>query len=293
LRQGGALTSGNGLSRGQLLRLESCFKKVGSCFTVETLLLTPTGSKPIEEFRVGDLVLARDEWWPEGPVEAKVVEAVFVRTGRILHLHVGGRVIRTTGEHPFYAQAKGWVAAAELVKGDRLSSHDGQWVAVEEVFDTNEYETVYNVRIADFHTYFIGTEEWTFSVWAHNANVCQVSTSESSGEVTVKVLNPFRRGSRKSREFIAYMRRWNKELKEEGSLTRVKLSGKDRARANAWAKRERRKYPKKYKRKSVAHPPDAAAGGAVEPSIGNGMALSHEVNNWFSHVTQAIPVNTT
>jgi hypothetical protein len=41
---------------------------------------------------------------------------------------------------------------------------------VEEVFDTGQYETVYNVRIADYHTYFVGGEDWGFSVWAHNNN---------------------------------------------------------------------------------------------------------------------------
>ena len=52
--------------------------------------------------------------------------------------------------------------------GDLLSSHDGQWVPVDDLLDTGEYEQVYNLRIADFHTYFVGTRDWTFSVWSHN-----------------------------------------------------------------------------------------------------------------------------
>jgi hypothetical protein len=28
--------------------------------------------------------------------------------------------------------------------------------------------TVYNLRVADFHTYFVGSEDWGFSAWAHN-----------------------------------------------------------------------------------------------------------------------------
>jgi hypothetical protein len=55
-----------------------------------------------------------------------------------------------------------------LQVGDLLSSHDGQWVAVKEVYDTGEYETVYNLRVETFHTYFVGGEDWGFSVWAHN-----------------------------------------------------------------------------------------------------------------------------
>jgi hypothetical protein len=36
------------------------------------------------------------------------------------------------------------------------------------VVAAGSYETVYNIRVADFATYFVGCEEWGFSVWAHN-----------------------------------------------------------------------------------------------------------------------------
>jgi hypothetical protein len=41
-------------------------------------------------------------------------------------------------------------------------------VTVEEVYETGEYETVYNLQVADFHTYFVGGDGWAFDVWAHN-----------------------------------------------------------------------------------------------------------------------------
>jgi hypothetical protein len=55
-----------------------------------------------------------------------------------------------------------------LIPGDRLLCADGQWVAVEEVLDTGEWEVVYNLRITDYHTYFVGDWDWGFSVWSHN-----------------------------------------------------------------------------------------------------------------------------
>jgi len=64
---------------------------------------------------------------------------------------------------------RGWVFARELVAGDKLSTHEGRWVTVEAVTDSGEVTTVYNVRVADYHTYFVGCQEWGFSVWAHNA----------------------------------------------------------------------------------------------------------------------------
>src|SRR5262249_35098235 len=86
----------------------------------------------------------------------------------ILHLHVGGQVIKTTAEHPFWVDARGWVDARDLRQGDLLCGHDGRFLPVEDVYDTGEDEAVYNMRIADYHTYFVGCLEWGFSVWAHN-----------------------------------------------------------------------------------------------------------------------------
>jgi hypothetical protein len=54
-------------------------------------------------------------------------------------------------------------------------------VAVEDLLDTGEYETLYNLRVADHHTYFVGSREWGFSVWAHNA--CVYQAVDDSGQV--------------------------------------------------------------------------------------------------------------
>ncbi len=61
------------------------------------------------------------------------------------------------------------MAAGELRPGDLLVSHDGRRVAVVELYDTGQYECVYNLAIRSFHTYFVCDESWPFSVWAHNA----------------------------------------------------------------------------------------------------------------------------
>src|SRR5262249_3519647 len=80
-----------------------------ACFTAGTPLLTPEGSKLIEEFQPGDQLLSRSEFDEDGAVVAKAVEETFTRTARIWRLKAGGRVIRTTEEHPFYVPGVGWV----------------------------------------------------------------------------------------------------------------------------------------------------------------------------------------
>ena len=42
-------------------------------------------------------------------------------------------------------------------------------MTVEAVCDSGTIETVYNCRVAEYHTYFVGSADWQWSVWAHNA----------------------------------------------------------------------------------------------------------------------------
>jgi hypothetical protein len=52
--------------------------------------------------------------------------------------------------------------------GDLLLTQDGKIVPVEEVESSGKIETVYNFRVADYHTYFVSATEDGASVWAHN-----------------------------------------------------------------------------------------------------------------------------
>src|SRR5439155_21136472 len=119
------------------------------CFPAGTLLLTPTGDKSIEQFRPGDLILSAPEDNPEAPPEAKRVEKVFTNVSALVELHVGGRVIRTTSQHPFFVLGRGWTAAGQLMPGDRLRSHNERLVVLDRIVCLAEETPVYNLRIAD------------------------------------------------------------------------------------------------------------------------------------------------
>jgi filamentous hemagglutinin len=65
--------------------------------------------------------------------------------------------------------------------GDLLRTHDGRHVPVESVRDAGETATVYNVRIEEYHTYFVGSPDWCFSLWVHNASYLPEEGPANSG----------------------------------------------------------------------------------------------------------------
>jgi RHS repeat-associated protein len=164
----------------QLLSLHANLKTALKCFAAGTPVQTPQGARPIERIQDGDWVLASPEDDPSGEVRPRLVEAAFVRYAPLLRLGVGGRVIRVTAEHPIYARGLGWVNAGELRVGDEVRSHEGVWRSVEFVEDRGEEGEVYNLRIAEDHTYFVGGDDWGFSVWVHNANPRYLSKAEEA-----------------------------------------------------------------------------------------------------------------
>ncbi len=147
-----------------------------ACFAGDVPMRTPAGHVLAKDVREGDLLLSRDEFDPDGLIVAQRVEAVFERFAAITILGVRGASIRTTAEHPFYVESQGWTACHELRTGDVIRLDDG-WAAVEGVAETGSWEPVYNFRISAFHTYFVGCDEWGFSVWAHNAYRGELPTS--------------------------------------------------------------------------------------------------------------------
>jgi hypothetical protein len=105
-------------------------------------------------------------------------------------VHVAGQVIRTTHEHPFYAHEKGWVAAKDLVAGDWLLTDNGDWKVVEELFETDLWEPVYNLRVADHHTYFVGDEHWGWNLWAHNTYYYHGTSGQGATNIVQNGVQP-------------------------------------------------------------------------------------------------------
>jgi hypothetical protein len=140
----------------------------GGCFAAGTPILTPEGSKPIEDIRPGDWVITAPDDDPDAEPVPRQVEATFENYLPLLDLYVNGRTIRTTAEHPFWVRDRGWVAAHQLEAGDELRAHDGRWLKVDGFEGPKPSAPVYNMCVAEYHTYFIGHQIWGFAIWSHN-----------------------------------------------------------------------------------------------------------------------------
>ncbi len=209
---GGSLNAANNLAQGNYLEagldvlgvLGNAGQLGAACFSADTRLMARgqwgRGWRRIDQIAEGDAVLSRDENNAQGPLEWKNVEEVFHRYGFVVSVRVGGQVIKTTVEHPFFVQDKGWLPAGELLRGDLLPSHDGQWLAVEEVSDNGDHERLYNLRVADWHTYFVGAEEWGFSIWAHNA--CSSTSGNNSASAVGRMVHTQYKNALKSLGYV-------------------------------------------------------------------------------------------
>lgn len=100
-------------------------------------------------------------------LDAPITTACFVTEDMpIILLSVEGLdlPIGLTASHRLFSEDRGtWVAAGELVAGEKLATSD-RAVRVVSVNHSNERVTVYNLEVTPTHTYFASEAE----VWAHN-----------------------------------------------------------------------------------------------------------------------------
>ena len=128
----------------------------GACFTGDTLVLTSSGLKRIDQIKEGDLVLSKNI--ETGAVEYKKVLTVFKKkVTSFINITVEGELIETTPNHPFMLVSGEWIEAGNLKAGDKLVTSDGRIVEIEKIEkkEYNESREVYNLNVYDFHTYFV------------------------------------------------------------------------------------------------------------------------------------------
>lgn len=124
-----------------------------SCLVAGTPVWTQSGPVPVQDVRVGDLVFACDP--DTGCLDLKPVLKTTVRPDAgMLRIHAGGETISATAGHVFWVAGLGWKKTADLQPERRLHTIWGT-VEVESVEPGGE-APVYNLVVADAHTYFVG-----------------------------------------------------------------------------------------------------------------------------------------
>ncbi|QDT36050.1 polymorphic toxin-type HINT domain-containing protein [Stratiformator vulcanicus] len=144
--------------------------------------------KPIEEIKVGDKVLARDEdgeaiGWQE-------VDEIYERTSdhlRFLKVRSESgetQTFETTDEHPFWSASRAaWIDAGDLKAGEKLIDSKGHFhtLVLSNRINHPEGIAVFNFRVADAHTYYVGSKDsaGSFPLLVHNASYDSHSIDEA------------------------------------------------------------------------------------------------------------------
>lgn len=147
-----------------------------NCFVEGTLITTDRGQVPIEDIKVGDKVLSKNE--STGEVTYKNVTQLFQHeTEQTIKIHINDEIIETTTEHRFWVKDRGWVIAGDLKAGDILvTSKDGS-IPISKVEVINNKKRVYNFEVEDFHTYFVSK----YDIWVHNMCAQKSAIKDVSG----------------------------------------------------------------------------------------------------------------
>ncbi|WP_435006091.1 polymorphic toxin-type HINT domain-containing protein [Tundrisphaera lichenicola] len=125
-----------------------------SCFGAGTLVLTRSGSVPIEQLKVGDQVLSQDPI--TGEIRFRPVLATFHnRPSPTLRVELESETIVATPIHRFWRAGQGWTMARDLLPGDLIRSVGG--VAEVVKVGRDQIQPVFNLEVEGGHSFFVGT----------------------------------------------------------------------------------------------------------------------------------------
>ncbi|KRA61695.1 hypothetical protein ASD79_06155 [Caulobacter sp. Root655] len=144
----------------------------GCCFVAGTLVSTREGPRRIEDIRVGDLVLSRDERTGENgfkPVESLVRRhdrEIYVAEFEIALPNGLSRVAKfqTTDDHPWRSADNTWTRTDDLKPGRSILTAYGEAARVLRIIPTGRILPTFNLEVAEYHTYFVGEDR----LWVHN-----------------------------------------------------------------------------------------------------------------------------
>ncbi|OEJ32949.1 polymorphic toxin-type HINT domain-containing protein [Streptomyces subrutilus] len=124
------------------------------------VLMGDRTTRPIEQLRIGDQVLATDpETGVTGP--RRVDATIYTPDDReftdiTLNRNSGDGQLTTTDHHPFWSESdKTWKNAADLSPQDTLRTPDGGAAQIGKVRHWTGLQPAYNLTVNDLHTYYV------------------------------------------------------------------------------------------------------------------------------------------
>lgn len=137
------------------------------CFAAGTPVATQDGPRPIESLVVGDLVWSRNV--ETGENDLKPVVTTHVTESRpVVSLDVRIDALRSerllvTHDHPFFSETKGTFVPARALASEPVGSLGANPLSASPLVAALESYasrvTVYNLEVAEFHTYFVGESQ--------------------------------------------------------------------------------------------------------------------------------------
>jgi len=145
--------------------LKSFSRVCRNSFTGDTLVHTEDGLIPIKELSIGEKVWSLDgitgkEGWND---IVHLIKGTKKYDLIIIELE-NGNLIEATDDHPIYTTEIGWKLASDLRKDDIVLLRSGEFTTITSVSSARRADTVYNLTVANAHTYYVGTQ----GLLAHN-----------------------------------------------------------------------------------------------------------------------------
>ncbi|MEV6595571.1 RHS repeat-associated core domain-containing protein [Actinoplanes sp. NPDC051346] len=150
------------------------------------VLMADGTTKPFDEVKVGDEVLATDpETGEQGP---RKIEKVWVHDDDLYVLSVAGSQLVTTEDHPFWNQTdRGWQQADELDSGDLVRTPTGTARVTGFDYFQHHKADAYTLTVNDLHTYYVLAG--TTPVLVHNCGEAVVHLDPVERHATISIRN--------------------------------------------------------------------------------------------------------
>jgi RHS repeat-associated protein len=180
-------------------------------FDGDTLITLADGTQlPIDSLGVGDQVLA----WDEASSRTGVypITAVWAHDDQVTgFVVIDGEAIATTPGHPFYTLERDWVEAADLRLGEHVPSATSGWGLVEHLGWLRGPDRMYDLTVADAHTFFIGEGGWL----VHNCSAGKGFSRDQDALIQIAKEVKVRKAPMSHRD-AKILEEWRRELRLGG-----------------------------------------------------------------------------